>query len=149
MFVTKKVQHGFSLDNWTDMFTCKNFDCFFNIFFKCNFSQWPKTLYHTKVDEKQNNTWRHICQSQIWIVIAQFFENCFICQRFGHVTIIAIDIGGIDCWLGSADVSKIKYSRWRLNWAKGQATAMEKAILGVYFWKLMLRINRNRQYIPE
>ena len=24
-----------------------------------------------------------------------------------------------------------------------------KAILGAYFWKLMLRINRNSQYIPE
>ena len=49
----------------------------------------------------------------------------------------------------SAHVSKIKNSRWRLNQAKGQATAMEKAILGTYIWKLMFRINRNRQYIPE
>ena len=58
-------------------------------------------------------------------------------------------IGGIDCLLGSADLSKIKKSRWRLNRAKDQATAMEKAILGTYVLKLMLRINRNRQYIPE
>ena len=49
----------------------------------------------------------------------------------------------------SADVSKIKNSRWRLNRAKGQATVMEKAILGTYFWKLMFRIYRNRLYIPE
>ena len=35
-------------------------------------------------------------------------------------------------------------SKWWLNRAKGQATMMEKAILGSYFWKLMLRINRNR-----
>ena len=41
----------------------------------------------------------------------------------------------------------IKNSRWRLNWEKGQAAAMDEAILGAYFWKLML--NRNRQYIPE
>ena len=32
-----------------------------------------ETLYHTKLikkNKKQNNTWRHICQSQIWIIIA-------------------------------------------------------------------------------
>ena len=49
----------------------------------------------------------------------------------------------------SQPMSEIKNSRWRLNRANRQATAMEKAILGAYFWKLMLPINRNRQYIPE
>ena len=51
----------------------------------------------------------------------------------------SINIGGIGRSLGSADVSKIKNSRWRLNRAKGQATAMDKVILGAYFWKMMRR----------
>ena len=51
----------------------------------------------------------------------------------------SINIGGIGRSLGSADVSKTKNSRWRLNRAKGQATAMDKVILGAYFCKMKLR----------
>ena len=40
-------------------------------------------------------------------------------------------------------------SKWRLNKAKAQVTTMGKIFVGACFGKLMLRMNRNRQYIPE
>ena len=40
-------------------------------------------------------------------------------------------------------------SKWRFNRAKTQVTTMGKTFVGACFGKQILRINRNRHYIPE
>ena len=65
------------------------------------------------------------------------------------MTVLIIDIRGIDCGLVLQTCQKLKIQDGGSTGQKGQANAIVKAILGANFWKLMFRINRNRQYIPQ
>ena len=51
-FININTKNGFSLGRWNDIFTRKNI--VFLCVLKYDFSQWPKTLYHTNVYEIKN-----------------------------------------------------------------------------------------------